>query len=97
MGILPEEFEALITHAKVEEHLNFRVILVSMEGHCFGADARRYDACEFGLKELLSRFAGSRHVGRIHAQRLQAAVERLPADDAIDYVDKFFEGSLGRI
>ena len=52
----------------------------------------RYEACELGLKELLSRFAGSRHVGRVHAERLQAAVQRLPIPDAIDYTTKFFDG-----
>ena len=54
----------------------------------------RYEACELGLKELLSRFVGSRHVGRVHAERLQAAVQRLPVADAIDYTTRFFDGKL---
>ncbi|XP_076809830.1 testis-expressed protein 11-like [Clavelina lepadiformis] len=52
---------------------------------------KRYEACELGLKELLSRFTGSRHVGRVHAQRHQAAIERLPVQDALDFSDKFLD------
>ena len=54
----------------------------------------RYEACELGLKELLSRFVGSRHVGRVHAERLQAALLRLPVSDAIHYAKTFIAGKI---
>ncbi|XP_078482673.1 testis-expressed protein 11-like isoform X2 [Ciona intestinalis] len=53
----------------------------------------RYELCDQGLKELLSRFNGSRQVGKIHVQQLQAAVQRLPPQDALDYTQTFLTDS----
>lgn len=50
---------------------------------------KKYDVCEFGIAQLLSRFKGSRHMGRVHILRLHTSIDRLPHNERTSFAENF--------